>query len=73
MDVKVMVFSDVTLCSLLGRCQSYVRTCYLGFQPQNGGSRSLIGIVTCTGVSVTKITGSRSADGIYWHFGYKLS
>jgi hypothetical protein len=22
---------------------------------------------------VTKITGSRSVDWIYWHFGYKLS
>jgi hypothetical protein len=30
-------------------------------------------IVTCRVVRVTKITGSRSDDWIYWHFGYSLS
>jgi uncharacterized metal-binding protein len=33
----------------------------------------LLHIVVCTGVHVTKITGSRSDDWIYWHFGYNLS
>jgi hypothetical protein len=30
-------------------------------------------IITCRVVRVTKITGPRSDDWIYWHFGYKLS
>jgi hypothetical protein len=30
-------------------------------------------IVTCRGVRVTKITGSRLDDWIYWHFGYTLT
>jgi hypothetical protein len=30
-------------------------------------------IVTCGTVHVTKITGSRLDDWIYWHFGYNLS
>jgi hypothetical protein len=30
-------------------------------------------IVTCVGVCMTKITGSRSDDWIYWQFGYNLS
>jgi predicted ABC-type sugar transport system permease subunit len=30
-------------------------------------------IVTCMGVHVTKITGSRSDDWYYWHLGYKFS
>jgi hypothetical protein len=32
-----------------------------------------INIVTCRGVHVTKLTGSRSDDWIYWHFCYKFS
>jgi hypothetical protein len=34
---------------------------------------SVVTSVTCMGVRVTKITGWRSDDWIYWHFGYNLS
>jgi hypothetical protein len=30
-------------------------------------------IVTCRGVLMIKVTGSRSEDWIHWHFGYKFS
>jgi hypothetical protein len=36
-------------------------------------SRTKANIVTCMGVRVTKITGSRSDEWIYWHFDYKFS
>jgi hypothetical protein len=58
---------------LLAECGSAANNICSDTEVFRNKTVSLIHIFTCKGVRVTKITGSRSDDWIYWHFGYNRS